>query len=297
MQPRNNLQIISAPSILGLKPTGVEGLPIALLSNGLERKLHSNNPVVAVPTLNHLYEFRRERESVLNAEALRKFSLSLCECIRGQDVGNKFLLTLGGDCSILIGIMLALKLKGSYGLFFFDAHADFYDVHNSVTGEAADMDLALITGRGPDSLTDIFEAGPYVKKEHVVHLGQRDIEETQQYHAVDIRRSGIKCFDAAFIQHHGVGATTEAISEKLKAIQLDGFWIHFDTDVINDEMNAAVDYRLPGGLSFAECRDLLKTILSTYNVVGMSVTIFNPSLDTNGKIAAELTALLSEVLT
>jgi arginase len=38
----------------------------------------------------------------------------------------------------------------------------------------------------------------------------------------------------------------------------------------------AVDYRLPGGLSFAELAELLQSLLRTDLAVGMDVTIFNP---------------------
>ena len=71
------------------------------------------------------------------------------------------------------------------------------------------------------------------------------------------------------------------LRRKLAQIKVDGFWIHFDTDVINDELNPAVDYRLPGGLSFEQCQTILKNLIQKYPTVGMSVTIFNPNLDTN----------------
>ncbi|CAN5501775.1 hypothetical protein BH23BAC1_BH23BAC1_25200 [soil metagenome] len=62
---------------------------------------------------------------------------------------------MGGDCSIHIGIMSALKEKGNYGLIFLDTHADFYAPEQSITGEVADMDLAIVTGRGPEILNNI----------------------------------------------------------------------------------------------------------------------------------------------
>ena len=76
-------------------------------------------------------------------------------------------------------------------------------------------------------------------------------------------------------------------------MHVQGFWIHFDTDVIADEENWAVDYRLPGGLSFNECEKLLKGLLDTRQIVGMSVTIFNPDLEDNEQtISKKLTELL-----
>ena len=60
---------------------------------------------------------------------------------------------LGGDCSILLGNLLALRRRGRYGLLFVDGHADFYHPEANPNGEAASMDLAFATGRGPEVLT------------------------------------------------------------------------------------------------------------------------------------------------
>lgn len=35
-------------------------------------------------------------------------------------------IVLGGDCSILLGNLLALRRRGRHGLLFIDGHADFY---------------------------------------------------------------------------------------------------------------------------------------------------------------------------
>ncbi|GAB2564283.1 hypothetical protein GCM10027190_11990 [Spirosoma areae] len=86
-------------------------------------------------------------------------------------------MVLGGDCSILLGCMLALKEIDHFGLAHIDAHADFYQPEAEPTGEAASMDLALVVGRGPDLLTDIGHQRPHVQEKHVVQLGQRDAEE------------------------------------------------------------------------------------------------------------------------
>src|SRR5215216_3623052 len=128
MAHERNIQVISAGSILGLQSTGVDTLPENLLSNGLQEKLGSMSPVIQVPLLNHLRSEERDKQThILNSEVLREFSISLQSVITQMIDGRKFSLVLGGDCSILIGILSALKAKGNYGLLFMDAHADFYE--------------------------------------------------------------------------------------------------------------------------------------------------------------------------
>jgi arginase len=61
--------------------------------------------------------------------------------------------------------------------------------------------------------------------------------------------------------------------------ELAGFWIHLDADVLDDAVMPAVDYRLPGGLSFEELAEVLSTAFHSGFTVGLDVTIYNPKLD------------------
>ncbi|MEJ7757351.1 MAG: hypothetical protein WKF83_14550 [Nocardioidaceae bacterium] len=81
---------------------------------------------------------------------------------------------VGGDCSILLGIVPALRRHvGTVGLWFIDGHPDFLDGHASETGETADMDLALLTGAGAESLVTLAGAPPMVDALDAVLLGHR----------------------------------------------------------------------------------------------------------------------------
>ena len=114
MNPVNyNIEIISAPSILGLRSSGVEQLGESLLASGLREKLKCIQPVIHVPPLNHLYNEKRDKETnSLNPVTIRDFSLTLSKSISKTIEQHRFAFVLGGDCSILIGIMPALKTKG-----------------------------------------------------------------------------------------------------------------------------------------------------------------------------------------
>jgi arginase len=50
----------------------------------------------------------------------------------------------------------------------------------------------------------------------------------------------------------------------------------------------AVDYRLPGGLSWDELTAVLGVSVASDRAAGMEVTIFNPTLDPDGRIARAL---------
>ncbi|MBA4055469.1 MAG: arginase, partial [Marivirga sp.] len=228
---------------LGLKSTGVERLPERLLAFGLKEKLHSDPPVIHVSTLNHLRSDIRDNETnCLNPIPIRNFSIELSKAISSIVASNYFAFVLGGDCSILLGIGAALKACGTYGLLFIDAHADFYEPGKSTTGEVADMDLAIVTGRGPELLTNINRLKPYVLDENVIHVGQRDEEQAEEYGSQDIRETAIRCFGLNKIRTRGMTSIINEVLNHMDTLKVDGFWLHFDTDVLSDEINPAVDY-------------------------------------------------------
>jgi arginase len=136
---------------------------------------------------------RRDPETlILNPNALKAYSLLLAEAVAGVLRQDKFPLVLGGDCSIIIGIMLALRRAGRYGLVFIDGHADFYQPEAEPNGEVASMDLAIVSGRGPAVLTDIDGLRPLVRDEDIVAFGFRDTEEQREYGSQDIRKTAIQ---------------------------------------------------------------------------------------------------------
>ena len=71
------------------------------------------------------------------------------------------------------------------------------------------------------------------------------------------------------------------------------FWIHLDADVLGDAVMPAVDNRLPGGLTWGELERVLSAALAHPRAVGMEITIFNPRLDTDGKVLSAFMDILT----
>jgi arginase len=279
--------VIDAPSILGLKPTGVETLPEALKNAGLIQGLQAEySGRVDVPP----YESERDESTLLlNPHSIQEFSLRLAEKVAGVRKKNRFPVVLGGDCSILIGCMLALRRLGKYGLFFIDGHADFYQPEAEPNGEVTSMELAIVSGRGPSLLTDIDGLRPLVQDEDIIAFGYRDAEEQKAYDSQDIRETSIKAFDLEQVRALGIAIVAKQAIESLHKNQVNGFWIHLDADVLNDAVMPAVDYRLPGGLQWDELTLLLRALMASGQAVGLTISIFNPKLDPDSSIANKFT--------
>jgi arginase len=295
MHNRREYSVIDAPSILGLCPTGVEHLPKALREAGLLERLNAENGGIVAPSSRYNYN-RDEKTKLLNPESIKDYSLRLADAVNSLLHENKFPIVLGGDCSILIGNLLALRRIGRYGLFFIDGHADFYRPEESPTGEVADMDLAIVSGHGPDILSNLEDLKPLVMERDVVVFGYRDSEQSAQYGCYDIKSTMMNAIEHIDVQRLGLqNSASLAIHELLKN-ELLGFWIHLDADVLDDSIMSAVDYRLPGGITFSELSNLLELLILSKKAVGMSITIFNPTLDKDGSMTRNFVSSIVEGL-
>ncbi|MGV9450406.1 arginase family protein [Streptomyces sp. NPDC003635] len=284
-----SLAIIEAPSVLGLRPGGVSHLPTALRRAGL---LDGFRPVLEQHLEPPEYDPVRDPETgVLNPTGITRYATELADAVTTALDQDLFPVVLGGDCTVLLGNLLALRRRGRPGLLFLDGHTDFYQPSAEPNGEAASMALALATGRGPAVLTDLEGRGPLLRDEDAVAFAFRDETESAEagmqplppaLHAMnltEVRALGIEAATAQALTH----LTTP-------------YWTHLDADVLDDTLMPAVDYRLPGGLSWAELGHVLTTALADDRCWGLDVTIFNPHLDPTGTITARFTECLRGAL-
>lgn len=283
------MEVIDAPSHLGLGRAGVKRLPDALTAAGLLDGLlpAPRRDAVRVPV--HVPE-RDARTGLLNVTGIQVFSRRLADRLERALDGGSFPLVLGGDCSILLGPMLALRRRGRFGLVFIDGHADFYSPASEPSGEVASMDLALVTGRGPAALANLEGRQPLVREEDVVVFGVRDRRLAARDGSPDVIDSGINLFDLEEVRRLGPATAARRGLTKLQANGVEGFWVHLDADVLHDDVMPAVDYRLPDGFRPEELMRALSVWLSSPMVVGLEITIYNPSLDDDNLSAGQVLA-------
>jgi arginase len=281
--------IIDAPSDLGLRRTGVDGLPDALRAAGLLEGLPEVRYAGRLPVPPYV-PLRDTSTAVLNSDGIRTFSLRLAERVAFTLDLGRFPLVLGGDCSILLGTALALRRRGRFGLFFLDGHADFYSPASEPNGEVASMDLAVVTGREPAALADLEGRRPLVREEDVVGFGFRDAESAATYGSPDVRQTAMHVFDLTEVRRLGAATAARQGLAALETSGVEGFWVHLDADVLHDDVMPAVDYRMPDGLWPEELTEALEVVLASPLAVGMEVTIYNPTFDDAERSAARALA-------
>ncbi|MFI9050755.1 arginase family protein [Streptomyces sp. NPDC053427] len=292
--------LIDAPSNLGLRPPapgtvpGCYKLAGALREQGLLRRLGALEGGVVVPPRYDLGEWQ-EGDGDFNAAALAAYTRKLATRVEEQVRSGAFPVVLGGDCSILLGVVLALRRLGRYGVAYLDGHGDFRHPGNVAVsgpvGAAAGEGVAQITGRGQSDLTDIEGLRPYVRDEDVCLLGIRDVDEDQE----ELTGLGIRHTAVGEIRRRGPDTVAREVLAHFQQLPLDGFWIHLDADVLDPSVMPAVDSPDPGGLLVDELRALLAPLAASPRCVGFNVTIYDPDRDPEGTGAALLTDLLEGV--
>ncbi len=282
--------IIEAPSPLGLWPSGVERTPEVLLRIGLARALDARRDQRVEPP--DYDPVRESTTAMLNPQGLAEYSPRLADAVGRVVDGGEFPVVVGGDCSILLGCTLALRRRGRYGLLFLDGHADFYAPHQSLTGEAADMDLALVSGRGPDAVVNLEGRKPYVRDEDIVVFAHRDAALAHKYGSQDVRATDMTVMDLGEVRKAGAKAAAATAVQRLGTADSKGFWVHLDVDVLDDAVMPSVDYRMTDGLYFDELAAVLRAAVASGRAVGINITIFNPNLDPNRLVARNLVGCL-----
>lgn len=291
--PPRSYAIIEAPSTLGLTGGGVEALPERLLELGLADRIGARRAGrLAVPPKDQT----RDHETLtLNAPALAQWSPKLADAVEAVLASGDFPIILGGDCTILLGTMLAWRRRGRFGLLFIDGNADFFQPEAEPNGEGASMDLAFVTGSGPTLITDLEGRRPIVRPEDAVAFGFRDQEDQAKFGSQSLPPE-MRAYDLDTLRRLGVENAAGSAVAHLTRPGLDGFFIHLDVDVLDDAVMPAVDFRLPDGLSPSELISVLRVALNSGNAVGLEVTIYNPRLDTDSAAGRILVDILSAAL-
>jgi arginase len=173
---------------------------------------------------------------------------------------------LGGDCSLLPGALAGAR-PGD--LWMIDGHPDALDGATSPTGEAADMGLAVVTGRGAPELTGLAGAPPIVAPARVALVGHRpaslgaDVaaelalvpEAVRQVLAPEVRRRG------------GDAVAAELLDRSAER----SAWLHLDLDALDERALPAVSYPQPDGLGWDDLHALLGPLLAAPNLIGVSL--------------------------
>ena len=166
-----------------------------------------------------------------------------------------------GDCVSIVGVLAGLERRGiSPTLVFFDAHGDFNTWETTPSGFIGGMPLAMVTGRGEQSIVEGAGLTP-LPDEKVVLVDGRDLDPAE---AEAISKSNI----------------TVTTAEAIVSGDIPGgpLHVHVDMDVVDPIEMPAMNYPAPGGPTLATVAAAVAALHATGRVAAFSVSSWNPTL-------------------
>ncbi len=293
------IALVGAPSSIGIRPyddtgipRGLDQAPAVLRAHGLKDRqdVEDYGDVIPPPYVDVV----RTPGVVRNEQGLITYSHALADRIAAARSDGRFVLLLGGDCSIVLGALLGVtRSAGDVGLAYIDAHSDFNTPAQSTTGSAAGMCLAMAAGYGDTPLARLNPERPLVRGSDVALIGTRDDDD--EYGQAALGPAGILDIDGTAVVRNPGRVAAHAL-DRLADERLGGFWIHLDADFLDPSVMPAVDSPTPGGPDLETIRALLVPLVSHPRALGMHVSIYDPGLDPDRRAGAALASLLDSVL-
>jgi len=171
-------------------------------------------------------------------------------------------LVYAGDCLSVIGVLAGLQRNGTHPtLYWFDAHGDFNTWDTTESNFLGGMPLAMVTGRGEQTIVDAVELQP-LDDSHVILVDGRDLDSSEHE---AIATSGI---------------TVMTVDDIISTPVAPGpIYVHVDVDVVDPRDLPAINYPAPRGPSARSVAEAVSVLALSGRVVAASVSSWNPALE------------------
>jgi len=206
------------------------------------------------------------------SDGIAQFVASTCN--RGERP-----VSIAGDCCTTIGVLAGLQRAGIHPqLLWLDAHGDFNTYETSPSGFIGGMPLAMIVGRGDQTLVRAAGLTPLPETD-VILVNARDLDAEES-----------KAVQTSGVRHV---TNVEALPQQITTAAL---YVHLDVDVIDPQEAPAMLYPAPHGPSLAQLRAVLQSLAQTCNIVAVSMTVWDFAQDVDKKTERACRQLLEALI-
>jgi arginase len=191
---------------------------------------------------------------------------SLAEFTRQTIESGERPVSIGGDCCTAMGVVAGLQSAGiDPYLIWFDAHGDFNTWKTTPSGFLGGMPLAMLVGRGDQTLIDALDIKP-LSENRVWLTDGRDLDPEER---------GL--IEAAQIHHlPEVKALAELEFPEMPV------YVHIDTDIIDPDDAPAMNYPAKGGPALRDLHAIMNYLHRSTHITAVSISTWNPELDQDG---------------
>jgi arginase len=292
---QKKIALIGAPSSAAAFLPGGEKAPAALRAAGILERLQS----AGFEVIDHgdcaprLFaeddEHRRARNLTEIVAGLNDLKLRAEVAVKS----GALVLVLGGDCAQVIGLLTgARRYYRHLNLLWMDRDADLNTPATTPSGRIDGMVVAHIIGKGAPELVRFWGEPPLVREPDIFLFGIERLDPPEEEF---LARSPLRYMIAADVQRK---SATAAAKDALAHLHADSreYVVHLDTDIIANGDFPAVNVPAEGGLSLADVRAALTEAVRGKNLVGLTISQYNPDKDPDGSAAKKLVDLLVESL-
>ena len=183
-----------------------------------------------------------------------------------------------GDCLAAIGVLAGLQRAGiDPTLMWFDAHGDFHTWQTTRSGFLGGMPLAMIVGRGEQTIVEGVGLAP-LDERRVVLVGARDLDPGED---------------------EAVATSALTVLSTVDVIRRDpppgALHVHVDLDIVDPREMPAHNYPAPGGPSLGDMQAVLAHLAATGRVAAVSFSTWNPALPGADRAAAAAATLAAAI--
>jgi arginase len=292
---KKKISIIGVPMDLGQTRRGVDMGPSAIRYAGITERIERLG--YDVEDLGDLIIERPNQNAAGENPKLKNLNQVVDVCgelaAKVDDVieRDRFPLVFGGDHSIAVGTLAGIaKHRKNLGVIWYDAHGDLNTEETSPSGNIHGMSLAAGLGYGHQLLTNLYGAYPKVKKENVVIIGARALDEGEKEF---IRKEGIKIFSMHEIDRMGMTAVMEETIRYLS--HTDGVHLSLDLDGLDPHDAPGVGTPVIGGLTYRESHLAMEMLAEADIITSAEFVEVNPILDEKNKTAITAVALMGSL--
>lgn len=189
--------------------------------------------------------------------------------------------TIAGDCCAAIGVVAGLQRAGiSPAVIWLDAHGDFNTWDTTPSGFLGGMPLAMLVGRGEQTMLEALSLHP-IAESRVVLTDGRDLDPPERE---ALRSSAV----------HHVEDVRMLLEQPLTSAPM---YVHFDADITDAREVPAMSYPAPGGPTHAILTEVFGRLAATGRIVAVSMSAWTPKLDADGRSRVISMELLNRLLT
>jgi arginase len=190
---------------------------------------------------------------------------------------------LAGNCNTAVGTLAGLGAD-STGVAWFDAHGDFNTPETTSSGFLDGTAVAIITGRCWRQLAATVPGFTPIADDRVCLIGTRDLDSLE---SALLEQSSVDVIEPKHLR--------STLPRSLKSIRnhVENMYVHLDLDVLDSAVAPANSYALAGGLTLEDLDHALAQIAGEFRITGLTLSAYDPAVDTNGYAAQAAIRLIS----